>query len=111
MYVCTCTHRYKYPHHMLLNVGSTPRECKRIHMQLNISMYVYEYVRACVHEHTLLGDSPAWFFPGSRHTLPLEVEGGQYPGEVTEHDMKRGKGHGTKYVRIHNHQRSTIHPT
>ena len=41
------------------------------------------YVRACVHEHTLLGDSPAWFFPGSRHTLPLEVGGGQYPGVVT----------------------------
>ena len=51
-----------------------------------------------MHEHTLLGDSPAWFFPGNRHTLPLEVEGGQYPGEVTEYDMKRGKGHGTKYI-------------
>ena len=94
--------------------------CMRAYIRTYV--YMHAYVRICVRAcmrahcthctaHTLLGDSPAWFFAGSRYTLPLGVEGGQYPGEITEHDMKRGKRHGTKYVRIHNHQRSTVHPT
>ena len=75
-----------------MHTHATKYQYVRMCMRAYIRTYVYmhAYVRACMRAHcthcsahTLLGDSPAWFFAGKRHTLPVGVEGGQYPGEVT----------------------------